>query len=258
LWIYDPTDNGWSKEIYANAEFALRGKFGGDWYTDEFFDYGSLGCWIRFGGWLGLWDQESTANPQAMVAGRFDPGSHSYKVVCDFGISVGVWIWDLTFTKISSLIPEAMQAVQFDFLFESYDDELAADFGSQGLWFFNPTGNGDYSGTWTQIAGADPGPMLAARTGSLDENLIVDFESLGVWIYSADIGFCTPPSSCFPIGWTKIAANNPDVLVRIKMENSDEWLVGDFGPAGLWIFYFDDTTSSYKWTKIAANSIPEF
>ena len=96
--------------------------------------------------------------------------------------------------------------------------------------------------------------MIAANLegGTGDEELVVDFESLGVWVYSTNDEF-------FRQGWTRISYNNPDFIIRFRPYESSEveWLIGDFGSMGLWMYY---RTSKYEWQwkKISNNQIPEF
>jgi hypothetical protein len=188
-----------------------------------------------------------------MGAAHLDTRYSHFQVICDNGVLHGLWAAGLWYVpaKMTNNIPEAVTAIRFS---GDDEDELAADFGAQGLWLFDAAGDETLNGSWTKIAWNDPGPMIAANLegGTGDEELVVDFESLGVWVYSTNNEF-------FQQGWTQISYNNPDFIIRFKPYASSEveWLIGDFGSAGLWMYY---RTSKYgwKWKKISTNQIPEF
>ena len=134
----------------------------------------------------------------------------------------------------------------------AFGDELAVDFGGNGLWHYNGSGwaslaswnpdgmaewNGglavnfgasyglwNYDGTiWSQLAAWEPEDGIA-----WDNGLAIDFGSNGLWRYDGS-------------SWTGLASWNPDGIV--------EWTDGlavDFDTYGLW--NYDGTT----WTQLAA------
>jgi hypothetical protein len=195
----------------------------------------------------------SYSNPDAIMgAAKLDTTVFTgFQVICNYGVFGGVWTWgelDIPrFQKITNNIPEAVAGVNF---FGDPDDELAADFSSQGLWVLWPSGFGNLSGWWQKISWTDPGPMLAANLDTGDEELVVDFESLGTWIYSDN-------NEAFTRGWTQISYNNPDFIIRFNPAIGVEWLIADFGSLGLWMYFFDLITG-WQWKKISSNQIPEF
>ena len=253
LWLYEPTGNVWTREGSANAASGFQGlvNYLDDSATDIYFDYDALGCWFRFGGW-GAFHRDSYSNPGTiMAAASLDATFSGFQVICNFGVFGGLWAWGgmdaPRFQKITNNIPEAMTRVHFS---GDVEDELVGDFGSQGLWFLDPTGGGILSGIWTKISWTDPGPMLAADLEGGDDELVVDFESLGIWVYSWNDEF-------FLTGWTQIAYNNPDVIIKFRPYPGVDWLIADFGSLGLWM-YFNDTITGWQWKKISTNQIPEF
>jgi hypothetical protein len=253
LWLYEPTGNIWFKTGSANAASGFQGQLNylADSATDIYFDYDTLGCWIR-GGHVGTWIRSSYSNPDAiMAAARLDTLNSGLQVICNYGVFGGVWAWGEfdtpRFQKITNNIPEAVTGINF---FGDLDDELAADFGSQGLWVLWPLGFGTVSGAWLKISWTDPGPMLAANLDAGDEELVVDFESLGIWIYSDNY-------EVFPLGWTQISYNNPDFIIRFNPTGMREWLIADFGTLGIWMYFYDIITG-WQWKKISSNQIPEF
>jgi hypothetical protein len=220
--------------------------------TDIYLDYDALGCWFRYGN-TGHWVRSSYSNPnQVMGAARLDTMWSRFQVICNYGVLSGVWAWGelelQKFQKITNNIPEAVAGVNFS---GDSDDELSADFGSQGLWFLDAIGDHRLYGWWTKISWTDPGPMMAANLEGGDEELVVDFEALGVWVYSTNNEF-------FQQGWTQIAYNNPDFIIRFKKDSSPiEWLIADFGLLGIWMYNYNKMTG-WQWKKIATNQIPEF
>ena len=134
---------------------------------------------------------------------------------------------------------------------KGYGDELALDFGSNGLWHYNgstwtslaswdPDGMVDWTGgmavdfgatyglwnydgtTWNQLAGWNPEDGIAWNSG-----LAVDFGGNGLWHHDGS-------------SWTSLASWDPDGMV--------EWAGGlaiDFDTYGTW--NYDGTT----WTQLA-------
>jgi hypothetical protein len=111
--------------------------------------------------------------------------------------------------------------------FDSSDanDELFADFGSLGLWFYN-------NGSWTQVSGVNPDKMIAVTGINIaDDELVVDFGSLGLWYWDW--------------GWSQISGVNPTGMFGTDDDGdgADEIQV-DFGSLGVW--HFDPDTWSWK------------
>ncbi|MCP4666466.1 MAG: hypothetical protein GY849_08860, partial [Deltaproteobacteria bacterium] len=105
-------------------------------------------------------------------------------------------------------------AFVFKIRMPSVGDELAADFGSIGVWHY------DHSGpTWAGIGGP------AEDLENLDGNLAVDFGAGGLWFYN---------------GFWKALAGNPEAMEACGA------LYADFGANGLWRY-------DGAWTAVAPN-----
>ncbi len=139
---------------------------------------------------------------------------------------------------------------------QTFGDELAADFGTSGLYFYNgarwtrlSTGNpqwltaysgkltGDFGasglyqyngGAWTRLTVGDAdnsGNTMAA----FSSGLAVDFGTSGLYLYKG-------------AGWTRISTANPQWLTAYSGK-----LAVDFGTYGLWKY-------DGAWTKISTGS----
>ena len=98
-------------------------------------------------------------------------------------------------------------------------DELYADFGSSGLWYYD-------NGGWTQVSGLNPQGMICVTAiAASDDELIVDFGATGLWY--ADAG----------TSWFQISGANADGMFATDDDNDgvDEIQV-DFGTLGVWHF----------------------
>ncbi len=101
-------------------------------------------------------------------------------------------------------------------------DEVVADFGAIGLWYYN-------DGNWTQLSGLDPEGIIAARTKDpLDDELVADFGAIGLWYWDG-------------LDWTQLSGVNAEGLIAVDDDGggTDEIQV-DFGALGVWRFQFDD------------------
>jgi len=106
-------------------------------------------------------------------------------------------------------------------------DEIAADFGSLGLWYFN-------DGVWVQLSGINPEGLISARTKDPGaEELVADFGPIGLWYWDG-------------LGWLQLSGVNPEGLIAVDDDGggTDEIQV-DFGAVGLWRYQFDAET----WTQ---------
>ncbi len=109
-------------------------------------------------------------------------------------------------------------------------DELYADFGASGLWYYN-------NGAWTQVSGLNPQGMISVTAiSATDDELIVDFGATGLWY--ADQG----------IYWSQLSGANADGMFATDDDNDgkDEIQV-DFGTLGVW--HFDPDT--WAWIQFS-------
>jgi hypothetical protein len=118
----------------------------------------------------------------------------------------GLWLWDYSGTwpgalnQLSALAPDSDGFIEpFDINGDTEtdgDQEVAVDFGANGLWLFDGT-----SGSWTQLSGLDPDFMVAGDPNGLGykNTLAVDFGVKGLWLYAAGTG-----------SWTQLSVFSPD------------------------------------------------
>ena len=99
---------------------------------------------------------------------------------------------------------------------DGLEDELAADFGSRGLWH--------YDTSWAKRTGWNPLKLVG-----WEDKIAVDFGPVrGLWLNDSS-------------GWTKISSWDPEGMVAWG-----DKLAGDFGEGrGLWIY------DASNWTKIS-------
>ncbi len=97
------------------------------------------------------------------------------------------------------------------------EDELAADFGSRGLWH--------YASPWTKLTSWDPVKLVGWQ-----DKIAADFgPARGLWLNDSS-------------GWTKISSWDPEGMVAWG-----DKLAGDFGSGrGLWLY------ETGGWTKISS------
>ena len=152
--------------------------------------------------------------------------------------------WSGTFNVVNAniAIPDIFMGI--------FGDELAVDFGSNGIYHYdndtwqylsssNPSDmenyNGDlvvdldtsgiylYDGTWTWLTSTNPEDMLGAGT-----DLYTDFGSAGIYKYDGT--------------WTWLTSTNPEDMVAVGTD-----LYADFGSAG--IYKYDGT-----WTWLTSTN----
>lgn len=113
------------------------------------------------------------------------------------------------------------------------NDEIMADFGAQGLWYYD-------DGVWTQVSAVNPELMISATIGSAgDDELIVDFGALGVWMWNLG----TP-------AWTQLTGVSPSSMFASDDDGDgkDEiWF--DYGNVGLGVWHYD--WDLYAWRMIS-------
>jgi hypothetical protein len=141
---------------------------------------------------------------KGMAFGKFEKAYSWEDLACDFG-GYGVWICyrttPVTWAQISGAYPDAIISGHFK---SATYDEIIGDFGSLGLWMWEPGASSDFPGTWTELSGAN-----AVWEFGTDENgdgvqeLYVNFGTLGVWRYSSTSG------------WAMYSALNPTLGLRM-------------------------------------------
>jgi len=111
-------------------------------------------------------------------------------------------------------------------------DEIAADFGSLGLWIYD-------SGTWYQLSGVNPEGLISCTWYSAsDDELIVDFGSLGVWSWNY---------SGYPGAWAQWSGVNPSGMFATDDDNDGLTEIQvDFGSLGVWRLDDDGPWTQYS------------
>jgi len=225
------------RSVSISGDTAIVGAYGDDDNGDR---SGSAYSFSRDQGGTDNWGEvkKLTAGDGA----AYDNFGYSVSISGDTAIVGALWDGDNGDASGSAYI----------FSVPAFGDELAVDFGGNGLWHYNGSGwaslaswnpdgmaewNGglavnfgasyglwNYDGTiWSQLAGWEAEYGIAWSSG-----LAIDFGSNGLWRYDGS-------------SWTGLASWNPDGIV--------EWTGGlavDFDTFGLW--NYDGTT----WTQLAA------
>lgn len=124
-------------------------------------DFGGLGVYRSFGG--GRWTQLTTANAQDITVGS------TGVIGADFGSS-GVWVWyadpSIGWRRLSYADAQALSM-------GAYGHHLIGDFGSQGIWSYNPGTH-----VWTREDTANPFQIGAATNG----DFVATFSN-GMWMH---------------------------------------------------------------------------
>jgi hypothetical protein len=198
LWARDNTS--WTKlnatgsssdNVSANVENTSANE-------ELIIDFDTTGLWLYDGG---TWRRLSSNNPLDLIPVYFG-GDADYELLCTFSTPTGLWMWNYSgypgaWTQISTSDPDSDQG--FCEPFDPDEDgweEVAVDFGSNGLWIY------DHDGTsWTKINTSNPEFMVAADiyAGAYKSDLIVDFGASGLWRYIGQTS-----------AWSKLTSFSPD------------------------------------------------
>ena len=235
LWRYDADTSAWTQ--LSALDPALGGTRKNLWATTDqegAWGFPGLGLWsfqADAAGNPSIWQLSSSDPGYPNVSAEFGLGDDSEELIVSFGPGLGLWLAEegaypaVTWQQISGFYPAGSAPVRF---VGAADYELLVDFADNaGLWMWD-------SGSWELLNAANPGDgfceafdpnsFLAETTG--DEEVAVDFETQGLWLYDRTTG-----------AYTQLSASNPLYMVRgdfFDSGDSDEWLVVDFGAAGLW------------------------
>lgn len=289
IWYYDRA-SGWSKANNNDPEWMIHFEWGTGTYILA--DFGSLGLWQGYGSGTNFsWTKENNHNAHGGFALDDDDDGND-EVYVDFG-SIGLWRYDwdtFTWTRINKR--DASYFLRGDLWAVGYEE---GNFTFSGIGFWNVywSGGGPF---WSKLnnngSGADNTSADYDGDGTTAEELIVDFMSLGTWLYdgsswhklhnsglydskpvkfmgAADYellatlnnktGLYWWNEAGYPGTWTKINNNSPA---------SDEAFCEPYDPNGntegnsdeevatdfgtLGLWQFDYTTGN--WTKINSNS----
>jgi len=147
---------------------------------------------------------------------------------------LGIWLLqnnNHSWQKLHDFSPNRVREVQLG----GGNYELLVDFNSEaGRWVGSY--GGSYPGTFSEIlADANPGtgfcepfdPDGNSESATIDEEVAVDRETDGLWLYNSTGGT-----------WTQLSAKNPVFMVRGDVFNDlyKTALVIDFATDGLWLY----------------------
>lgn len=192
------------------------------------------------------WHQISPYQPNGMKPWWSSDGTH-YDLLLDFfyetGGPDGLWWWDGNhtsplLTKIHDTTPGGGYYEPFDpngsLTEPNGDEEVAVDLEANGLWMYDHNG----ATQWTQLSACNPVYMVRAdiNGSGIDEGLIVNFGSLGLWLYDG-----------YTEGWHILTGVGPDWSLLPIVPG--EWTATtDFG----WIDFWVNFEGTYV-TKIKFN-----
>jgi len=247
LYRYDLDTTAWTKISPNNPTAGWRGDTMLVGMEEGYHDFGTSGLWRFYG------SSKQKINPNNVsddnASAELGVGGTAEELVCDF-YSLGLWVMqgdDHSWHRINKHDPFDVKPVKF---VGSTDYELLVKFGSpSGLWLWNYAG---YPGTWTKINNNNPSHDTGFcepydpngnTEGNGDEEVAVDFNTLGLWQYDYSFG-----------SWTKLNNNDPVFMVRADYfaDGYKTTLICDFGSLGLWFY---DGRYGF-WSKIN-NSSPD-
>jgi hypothetical protein len=290
LWIYYGT---WLKLNATNPDWIIGFEHGGVEYL--LCDFGSAGLWYWYwnGSWSGQFVKISSANPGWGFATDDDVDGDD-EVYLTFGAD-GLWRYDkgaaTILTKMNAANPNS-NSLRSD-LWTAGHEEGALGYGTNGLWTV-----WDYLGNpyWSKINATSPGDdNVSAECGIGDaaEELIIDFSSIGLWLYDGSswhILNSSPPldviaaylpgladhellcsfsgtaglwmwnyTGSYPGSWFLLSGNTPDWdggFCEPFDPKDDGWeeVAVDFGSNGLWLY---DHAAAINWTKLNSSN-PQF
>ena len=198
-----------------------------------------------------IWQLSGTDPSYPNVSADVGAGSDPQELIMNFGSTLGTWLCQgasypaVTWNQISTYYLFGATEVRF---VGDADYELLVDFANNGgFWMWNYNG---FPGDWEQLSSTDPGdgffepfdPNGFSGETTGDEEVAVDFDSQGLWLYDRTTG-----------ALTQLSASDPAYMVRADLWESgtiDECLIVDFGSAGLWIY----NGYGNSWTQVSGLS----
>jgi hypothetical protein len=250
LWV---RDSSWNQISGLNPSWMISGPlYPADTTDSELVaGFGSFGVWTwQQSGYPGIWTQISGANS----AGAFfadDDGDAAQELYVDF-MTLGLWRYDgTTWTQVSS--SNMYNGLRMNTIAPAVG-EACALFPTYGVWriFFSGA-----TPIITQLSGTvtDEDDHASAKfTGGTAEDLVVDFDTLGLWLckendhswHQIDTGSIDRVKEVYFIG-------NPDAELLIKHNSS---------PTGLWQWNYGAWPGSLtllnSWTPDADGFVEPF
>jgi hypothetical protein len=261
LWRLSGNDHAWTPMATSVPLVGLVSDFATAWGKEGVHCFGPSGVWLFYkenpGGVISLQLSAATAGDDHAAAnfgGVGAPGS----LIMDFG-PLGMWLaedqgaFNISWKKLSDNEPLRVKEVILANSAGYFYTELLCDFKSvsvSGLYnwrYYLP------ESIWTKITGTEPGPGFCepfnldadSIGGDADEEVAVDFESLGLWVFKFQ-----------DESWIQLSALDPVFMVRIDLHGSlvTNCLVVDFGPGvGLWCY----DGSAKTWIQLSSQSPDE-
>jgi len=234
IWYYNA--GVWTQQSGVNPESMVTMEHPGASDAEIAVDFGTLGLWY----WNeGSWTQLSGVNPEGMFAVDDDwDGDDELQV--DFG-SLGVWHLDISgyaWTQISGLNPYyglRMDAGQYGY------EEGCWLFPSVGVWCMYKSNTSDYW-YYKQLTGTvnynDDQVSAHFTNAAQAEDLVMDFDTLGIWLYNQLWG-----------PWVQISSMSPNRLKEVMfVGGTDDELLAENNAGGL--YWGNWNGSTFAWTLI--------
>lgn len=206
----------WAKANSHNPDWMISYEYGSNAYLLA--DFGSMGLWFATGsGQSFTWQKLNNHDAQSGFALDDDDDGHDEIYIVFWGI--GLWRYDFDTSSWNRLNKrEASSHFKSDLWFVGHE-EGNFSFPGIGLWsvFTNPY---TQESVWTKLHNDTSGGRNASAdfvgTGSGPDQLVVDFESNGLWLYDGS-------------DWHQISSMAPSYIKPIKfMESADYELLVDF------------------------------
>ena len=205
-------------------------------------DFGALGLWRwDYNGYPGNWAQWSGVNPWAMFATDDDEDGID-EVHVDFD-TMGVWRLDEpAWTQLSVLIPyNGLRMDAWDYGYE----EGAWSFPTYGVWNIYWVGVPIYEQLTGTVNGNDDHASAQFTSTAGAEDLVMDFSTLGIWLYKEDGS-----------GWVQVSTMNPNRVKEVKFYGGQDYeyeLLVEDNLGGL--YWGDWNGGGMNWTLITADDI---
>ena len=237
LWRYDLDTGVWMQFSAINPLVGgIRTDMWNPGSEEGIWSFAGYGVWSFHSNATGsgsyIWQLSGTDPSHPNVSAEFGIGDAAEELVMSFGSTLGTWlaqgssypavIWD----QISTYYLYGVKEVR---VVGATDYELLVDFANNaGFWYWNYSG---FPGTWTKLNDNDPGdgffepfdPNYLGETNG-DEEVAVDFDALGLYLYDFTTG-----------GFTMLSSSDPVYMVKTDIYgDAYEGLIVDFGTAGLW------------------------
>jgi len=203
VYYWDRLNKSDVDDDIASADLGITGGSAEDFVVD----FGSSGLWIKESDW-GSWGRINKHSAYDIKRVR-NEGASDYELLVMFDVG-GLWWWNWNgsypgeWVQISHNRPEhdgwgGGFCEPFDpngKTEANNDEEVAVDFGSNGLWLWDWT-----TDNWTKLHTWDPKHMLRADyyNDGKDVTLIVDFEAYGLYMYDG-----------YMDAWAKLHDLSPD------------------------------------------------